>query len=116
MGWWIVIGFALVWWVTYRRRTYRPTRTYRSTEQRRTRAIALGRDPQRSASAAQRRIMWRRQNGLCAYCGWPMEAGQRIEAHHLEPWCRGGRTVCSNMVLIHAEPCHAQVTRSQHWT
>lgn len=113
MGWVYAIALIVfvVWWIARKSHPTRPQ--HRSAEQFRARAIAMGRDPQRRATSEQRGCMWRRQRGLCAMCGWPM-AGCRNDAHHIIPWCRGGRTVVSNMVLMHHEPCHAQVTRSQH--
>jgi 5-methylcytosine-specific restriction endonuclease McrA len=75
-------------------------------------------DPQRHASAAQRSAMWRRQRGRCALCKRPLRRTV-VHAHHVIPWSRGGRTAVSNMVLLHAHPCHARITaqdaRRYHW-
>jgi hypothetical protein len=33
-----------------------------------------------------------------------------VEAHHIQPWSEGGRTVLGNLVLLHEWPCHKQIT------
>lgn len=71
-----------------------------------------GRDPQRYATRPQRQVLWHQQHGLCALCRLPL-AGRRTECHHVIAWSRGGRTVLSNLVLVHAEPCHARLTAQQ---
>jgi 5-methylcytosine-specific restriction endonuclease McrA len=68
-------------------------------------------DRVRFASRQQRSALYRRQRGLCARCGLSLR-GQAAEAHHIEPWSRGGRTVLSNLVLLHVW-CHDEVTRQQ---
>jgi len=77
-----------------------------------------GLDRQRSATPQQRRVLYRRQRGLCALCSLPL-AGRKAECHHVVPWSRGGRTVLSNLALVHAVPCHEKLTARQaalyHW-
>jgi 5-methylcytosine-specific restriction endonuclease McrA len=65
----------------------------------------------RIATAAQRRVLWRRQAGLCATCGEPLPR-RGAEADHIVPWSEGGRTALANLRLLHPS-CHDQVTAEQ---
>lgn len=69
-------------------------------------------DPQRLATREQRRVLYRQQHGCCWVCHRPLR-GTRVECHHVIPWSRGGRTALPNLRLVHAEPCHAQLTAQQ---
>lgn len=59
----------------------------------------------RSATPRQRWLLYRRQRGRCRQCGEPL--GWPVEAHHVRPWHRGGRTRLRNLALMHP-PCHAE--------
>jgi 5-methylcytosine-specific restriction endonuclease McrA len=90
----LVLGAVIGLWLAARRRRRLPARPPR--------------DPRRYASPHQRTALWRRQRGLCALCGRSLR-GTVPEAHHVTPWALGGRTVLSNMVLLHPL-CHDQIT------
>lgn len=53
-------------------------------------------DPRRAFTAKQRRLIWRRDGGICFYCRKP--AGADWQADHVLPWSMGGRTVIQNGV------------------
>lgn len=57
-------------------------------------------DPRRRFTDKQRRLILRRDEGLCFYCG--EEAGEDWEADHVLPWAKGGQTVVENGVVA----CH----------
>jgi 5-methylcytosine-specific restriction protein A len=53
-----------------------------------------------------RRAVYRRQDGRCALCGWPL--GERWEVDHIVPVARGGTSDLSNLRALH-QACHRQV-------
>lgn len=53
-------------------------------------------DPRRRFTDKQRRLILRRDEGLCFYCQEP--AGSDWEADHVLPWSMGGQTVLENGV------------------
>jgi len=60
--------------------------------------LALGRR-RRLATRAQRRALLARDGG-CARPGCQETRGERLHAHHMQPWRFGGRTDVSAMVLL----------------
>ena len=52
-------------------------------------------DPQRSFDETQRKIIYRKFNGICQMCGKLCEWGD-YEADHIIPWNRGGQTCIEN--------------------
>lgn len=54
-------------------------------------------DDRRRFTDKQRRLIHRRDGGLCFYCG--CEAGDDWQADHVLPWSRGGQTVIQNGVV-----------------
>jgi 5-methylcytosine-specific restriction endonuclease McrA len=65
----------------------------------------------RLASPWQRRVLWREQRGLCYACRLPLRH-TIVEAHHVRPWSQGGKTVLSNLILLHQD-CHKAQTALQ---
>lgn len=63
-----------------------------------------GLDPRRTATAAQRRAVYRRYGHNCNYCGTHVS---QVEMHmdHIIPWSQGGRTCVSNLQPL-CEPCN----------
>ena len=61
-------------------------------------------DPMRTADAAMKDTVLRRQNGKCTECGGPLQTGQ-IELHHVKPHSEGGKTIPSNLAAVHPH-CH----------
>lgn len=53
----------------------------------------------RPFTAAMRRAAYERQNGICAMCNEHFEIGQ-MEADHITPWSRGGRTNADNCQML----------------
>lgn len=88
----------------------RALRSRRKARRRARERARPGLDPQRYATPAQRRALRKRQRGLCWYCHTRLSGV--VECHHLVPWSRGGRTVLSNLVLLH-KACHQVLTRQQ---
>ncbi len=61
-------------------------------------------DPKRTADAAMKDTVFRRQEGNCTECRQPLHAGQ-IELHHVKPHSEGGKTIPSNLAAVHPH-CH----------
>ncbi|MFP5333811.1 MAG: DUF222 domain-containing protein [Actinomycetes bacterium] len=74
-------------------------------------AIVEMRDPGRLANRAMRRALAARDGG-CAYPGCSAPPSW-CEAHHVEMWSRGGRTVLRNLVLLC--PRHHTIVHCGEW-
>lgn len=61
-------------------------------------------DPKRTADAAMKDTVFRRQKGKCTECGQSLLPGQ-IELHHVKPHSQGGKTIPSNLAAVHPH-CH----------
>lgn len=59
-------------------------------------------DPQRDFTKKQRKQIFDNDNHKCVKCG----AEERLEADHIEPWEKGGRTDVSNGQTL-CKPCNA---------
>lgn len=55
-------------------------------------------------SRIQSRLV-KKQKGLCAVCGRPLEFTDKLEVDHIQPWAKGGSDKIQNLRLIHFE-CH----------
>lgn len=53
----------------------------------------------RAFDANMRREVYERQQGICAVCGKHFELGE-MEADHITPWAKGGRTVAANCQML----------------
>lgn len=53
----------------------------------------------RAFTANQKREAFTRQKGVCPVCGKPFEIVE-MEADHITPWSRGGRTVAENCQML----------------
>lgn len=56
-------------------------------------------DPKRLFDEAQRRVIFRRDKGICQHCGAKCE-WNAWQADHIIPWSRGGKTVVSNGQIL----------------
>ena len=61
-------------------------------------------DRKRTADAAMKDTVFRRQEGKCSECGEHLQPGQ-IELHHIKPHSEGGKTIPSNLAAVHPH-CH----------
>ena len=53
----------------------------------------------RAFDANTRREVYERQLGVCPICGQHFELEQ-MEADHITPWCKGGRTIADNCQML----------------
>ena len=53
----------------------------------------------RAFDGNMRREVYERQKGGCPVCGNHFEI-EEMEADHITPWCRGGRTVAENCQML----------------
>lgn len=53
----------------------------------------------RAFDGNMRREVYERQKGVCPVCGNHFEI-EEMEADHITPWCRGGRTVADNCQML----------------
>lgn len=58
----------------------------------------------RAFNDAEKRTLYKKQNGCCADCGEHFDLS-KLEAHHIKAWNQGGKTELSNGVLI-CKKCH----------
>lgn len=58
----------------------------------------------RAFNDAEKRTLYKQQNGCCADCGEHFEIG-KLQAHHIKAWNQGGKTELSNGVMI-CKKCH----------
>lgn len=63
-------------------------------------------DPKRTFDEAQRQVIYRRGNGICAFCGKPCE-WNNWEADHKIPWSKGGKTEIENGQVL-CPTCNAK--------
>lgn len=68
------------------------------------RVAPVWKDPKRTADAAMKDTIFRRQQGKCTECGERLRPGQ-IELHHVKPHSQGGETIPSNLAAVHPH-CH----------
>jgi len=62
-----------------------------------------------SAWPRLRRIVLRRDAGVCQLCG--LTGADRVD--HIIPKCRGGSDHPSNLQAVHQHPCHDRKTASE---
>jgi 5-methylcytosine-specific restriction endonuclease McrA len=53
----------------------------------------------RAFSESQRRAAYERQQGVCVRCGKHF-AYEQMEADHITPWSKGGKTTVENCQLL----------------
>ena len=56
-------------------------------------------------STRKRYNIWRKQNGLCAICGKPLN--DAFEIDHINPFSRKGLTIYPNLQAVHRK-CNRQ--------
>ncbi|MGX9120289.1 HNH endonuclease [Mesorhizobium sp. BHbsci] len=47
-----------------------------------------------------------RDNGICHFCGQPIQPGQKVETDHIQALINGGENRETNLAPIHKKPCH----------
>ncbi len=57
-----------------------------------------------------RKIMFKKQKGLCPHCETPLAFDDKLHTHHVIPKAQGGTDRQSNLNLLHAE-CHRELHR-----
>lgn len=60
--------------------------------------------------AWKKRVLWKRQKGLCTKCDEPLDDGESIDQHHIRHKCNGGQDRLENLQLMHTI-CHQQEHR-----
>lgn len=56
----------------------------------------------RAFTESQKRAAYERQSGVCPKCGGPFELS-KMEADHITPWSKGGKTVPENCQMLCAD-------------
>ncbi len=56
----------------------------------------------RAFTPRMKRAAYERQKGICARCGKPFEL-EAMQADHITPWSKGGRTVSENCQMLCAD-------------
>ena len=77
---------------------------------RRTKAVAYGTPKDWSAISASTIL---RDGSRCTRCGCMSSVGNRLNAHHIIPVSKGGRTVSVNLKTL-CNRCHAKEPGHQH--
>lgn len=54
----------------------------------------------RAFDKATRKIIFNRQGGQCAFCGKKFKSHDEMEADHIKPWSKGGKTIPDNCQML----------------
>ena len=54
----------------------------------------------RTFDKAVRKIVFKRQGGRCAFCGKKFKSHDEMEADHINPWSKGGKTIPDNCQML----------------
>ena len=54
----------------------------------------------RAFDIKQKRIMWERQKGICPVCKDYFDTIAEMDADHIKPWSKGGKTELSNGQML----------------
>ena len=55
-----------------------------------------------------RKSLYKKQEGKCTYCDYPILPSDKLQVHHIIPKAEGGTNSHSNLMLTHAE-CHREL-------
>jgi hypothetical protein len=71
-------------------------------------SISTSTDEARCFTAAQQIVKLAEQKYICPECCKPINRGELSEGHHVDPYATGGKTIMSNLQVLHKD-CHTKL-------